>query len=153
MRVGGLASKRAVFSILLIVMAAGAVSVLFRAGLTKNWADIEEGAADPALRPIDWPEAPAEAVGAVTAIVDRLPRWKVEEADPKTGTVHATRRTRVWRFVDDIHLRFEPTGEGCRITGHSQSRVGKGDLGQNARNLKELAEVLRIPGAERIGSR
>lgn len=153
MKVVGFISKRAILSLSLIVAVVGVLGVSFRDGLTKNWADIEEGAAEAGLRPIVRPEPMGQAVEAASAIIARLPRWKVEAADPKAGTIHATRTTRLWRFVDDVHLSFEPIGDGCRITGRGQSRIGKGDLGQNARNLRELAEALRIPGAERVGSR
>ncbi|HEU5117138.1 MAG TPA: DUF1499 domain-containing protein [Isosphaeraceae bacterium] len=129
----------------LLITIVGVATVSFRDALTKNWADIESGATDSALRPILRSETPEHAVSVAVDRISRLPRWKVESADPKNGTIHATRTTRLWRFVDDIHLRFEPTPQGCRITAHSQSRVGKGDLGQNARNLKELARALRRP--------
>ncbi len=153
-RIASLVPKRAISRIVIVATILGALTVLFRDGLTKNWADLEAGARDPALRPIVRPEPRDEAVTAVAAIIDHLPRWKVEAADPASGTLHATRKTRLWQFVDDIHLKFEPTPEGCRITGHSQSRIGKGDLGQNARNLKELVQALgRNSDARRGDSR
>ncbi|MFK8111816.1 MAG: DUF1499 domain-containing protein [Rubripirellula sp.] len=37
-----------------------------------------------------------------------------------------------------------PDGSGAtRVEAQSQSRVGKGDLGQNPRNLKEIMSELR----------
>ncbi len=112
-------------------------------GFSKNWADIAENAADPGLRAVDWPLPVAESVSKAEAILRRLPRWRVESADPGSGTLHATHKTLVWRFVDDIRLKFEPIPHGTRITGHSQSRIGKADLGQNARNLREITKALR----------
>jgi uncharacterized protein (DUF1499 family) len=44
----------------------------------------------------------------------------------------------MWRFVDDVRLRFEAHPQGTRLSGRSQARIGFGDLGQNARNLLEL---------------
>ena len=145
MRIASLAANRPLMRLATLITIVGVVAVSFRDSLTKNWADIESGAEDPALRPIVRPEPPAEAVNIAAARILRLPRWKVQSADPKAGIIHATHKTFLWRFVDDIHLRFEPDPHGCRITAHSQSRVGKGDLGQNARNLKELARTLRRP--------
>jgi uncharacterized protein (DUF1499 family) len=66
----------------------------------------------------------------------------VVAADAAAGTLSATHATILWRFVDDIHLRFEPHGSGSRIVGESRSRIGKGDLGQNARNLRALRRLL-----------
>ena len=111
-------------------------------GLTKNWADLDVDSDDPGLRPIPLPFPPSEAVVWAAGVIRGLARWGVEEADPEAGTLHATHRTRVWRFVDDIRLRFEPTAEGSLVFGRSRSRVGKGDLGQNARQLRELRRAL-----------
>ena len=72
-----------------------------------------------------------------------LPRWRVEEADAGTGQVHLTRRTFLFRFVDDVRLQLEAVPGGTRLRGRSQSRVGRTDLGQNRRNLKQLIRRLR----------
>lgn len=112
--------------------------------LTRNWALIEDGSSDPELRPIPLELPPREAAAWAAGVITRLPRWDVVASDPDAGTLHATRTTRLWRFVDDIHLRFVPDLDagGCRLVGRSRSRVGKGDFGQNARNLKELRRAL-----------
>ena len=114
--------------------------------LTKNWADLEPGACDPGLEAVNLPETPAEAVRRTASIVERLPRWKIVSSAPEAGTLHATHATRTWRFLDDVHLRFEPVEGGTRVTGRSRSRLGKGDFGQNARQLRELARALRDSG-------
>jgi uncharacterized protein (DUF1499 family) len=114
----------------------------FWEGFTKNWADLDADSVDPDLRPIPLPFPPREGVAWAAGVLRGLARWAVVEADPEAGTLHATHATRVWRFVDDVRLRFEPTAEGCRIVGRSRSRVGKGDLGQNARQLKALRRAL-----------
>jgi uncharacterized protein (DUF1499 family) len=111
--------------------------------LTRNRSDLEAEAEDPRLRPVFWELAPAAAVARAADRIAGLPRWRVVSRDPDAGTLHATHTTRFWRFVDDVHLRFEPAGSGTRIVGHSQSRIGKGDFGQNARNLRELTAALR----------
>jgi uncharacterized protein (DUF1499 family) len=112
------------------------------AWLTRNWADTDEPG-DSTLRPLDLSLAPAEALTRVEAVIRQLPRWQVERLDREAGTVAATRRTRLWRFVDDIVVRCEPTPGGTRVHARSQSRVGKGDLGQNRRNLLHLLRALR----------
>ncbi len=111
-------------------------------GLTKNWAELAEDNPDPRLRPLIVPADPADAVRGAAAVVATHPRWRIVSADPRAGSLHATHATRVWRFIDDVHLRFTAQASGTRIVGRSQSRIGKGDLGQNARNLRELATAL-----------
>jgi uncharacterized protein (DUF1499 family) len=107
----------------------------------RNWADTGEPGADPP--PLDLPLPPAEALTRVEAAIRSLPRWRVESIDAAGATVRATRRTRLFRFVDDVTVRLEPVGGGTRVHARSQSRVGAGDLGQNARNLRELFAALR----------
>jgi uncharacterized protein (DUF1499 family) len=110
--------------------------------LTRNWADTDEPG-DAAVTPLELHLPPAEALQHVAAVIRRLPRWQVEASDAGNGTLHATRRTRLWRFVDDVRLRLETAPGRVRVHARSQSRLGKGDLGQNRRNLLELFAALR----------
>ena len=87
---------------------------------------------DDGLDPVGQAPGSSDSLGAETA---------ADLAAPVA--VHLTRKTRLFRFVDDVHLRIFPDGGGSRVEGTSQSRVGKGDLGQNARNLRELFRDLR----------
>ena len=121
-------------------------------GFTKNWADLTESDEDPGLRAVVVPLPPREAVTWACPVIDALPRWAVVSADPQTGSLHATHRTALWRFVDDVRLELRPHRGGTIITGRSRSRIGKGDLGQNARNLRELTAAMRS-AAEKIGTR
>jgi uncharacterized protein (DUF1499 family) len=105
-----------------------------------NWHDTDEPGADPG--PLDLPLPPAEALARVEAAVRSLTRWRVESTDAAAGTVTATRRTRIFRFTDDVTVRLEPTPAGTRVHVRSQSRVGKSDLGQNRRNVRELFAAL-----------
>lgn len=113
-------------------------------GLSKNWADLDPADPDPVLRPVIVPLAPSEAAARAAEVIAALPRWGVDRSDPAGPTLHATRRTLVWRFVDDVTIRFEPAPDGGTAIGaHSRSRVGKGDFGQNRRNLRALTRALR----------
>jgi uncharacterized protein (DUF1499 family) len=108
---------------------------------TRNSANTRDPS-HPDLRPLDLPQPAADAVAAVEKLVAGLRGWRV--AGRGAGELHLTRRTRVFRFVDDVRLTFEPTPAGCRVHAESRSRVGTGDLGQNRRNVRELwAAVMR----------
>jgi uncharacterized protein (DUF1499 family) len=113
---------------------------------TTNWADTREPT-HPDLGPLTLPGSPADAVRRIEQAVRGLPRWQVHSADPATGTVHLTRRTRLWRFVDDVRLTLAAGTGGTVIHAESRSRVGVGDLGQNRRNILELWAALRARGA------
>jgi uncharacterized protein (DUF1499 family) len=112
------------------------------AWLTRNWADTDEGG-DPALAPPDLPLPVGEALARVEAVIGTLPRWRVESVDRGANVIRATRRSFLWRFIDDVTVRLEPTAGGCRLHARSQARVGKGDLGQNRRNLLQLLRAVR----------
>ena len=79
--------------------------------------------------------------------VTQTSRWNVESKSESAGTIQykITRATPLFRFVDDIDVKLAPDldGSGTQLHANSQSRVGKGDLGQNPRNLKALVEGIR----------
>jgi uncharacterized protein (DUF1499 family) len=109
---------------------------------TRNWADTDQGD-DPSLAPVDIPLPLAQALVHVEDAIRHLPRWRLESVDAQHCTIHATRRTRIFSFVDDVTIRLEPTEQGTtRLHARSRSRIGFADLGQNRRNLKELLQFL-----------
>lgn len=108
--------------------------------LTKNWANTTEPT-HPDLGPLVLPVPPEAAAERVRAAVGSLPRWAVESAT--ADELKLTRRTGTVGFVDDITVRLTPDGGGTVVHAESRSRVGKGDLGQNRRNILELWAALR----------
>ncbi len=109
---------------------------------TRNRANTHEPT-HPDLAPVELPLPAHEAVARVAAVIGGMPRWRVESSDPAAGALHATRRTRLWRFADDVRLTFAPTAAGTLVHADSRSRVGVGDLGQNRRNILELWRAVR----------
>ena len=107
----------------------------------RNWHDTDETGADPG--PLDLQLPPAEALRQVDTAVRSLARWRVEMLDYSIGTIAATRRTRLFRFTDDVAIRVEPTAGGTRVHVRSKSRLGKSDFGQNRRNVLELFGALK----------
>ncbi len=112
--------------------------------LTRNSADTRSPShAD--LAPLTLPGDAEAARAAVVAAVAKLARWTVA-GDPGAGELLLTRRTRLVRYVDDIRLTFAPAPGGTLVHAESKSRVGKGDLGQNRRNILELWRALSPTG-------
>ncbi len=93
------------------------------------------------LAPLRLPGTMAQIEARVRGACGRLRGWAVESAEP--GAMHLVRRTRVLGFADDIRLTLVTDGAGVRIDAESRSRVGKGDLGQNRRNILELFAALK----------
>ncbi len=74
-----------------------------------------------------------------------LPKWRLESRRDEGGSIklHFVRTTGIMRYQDDIHVVIAPLAVGSRLNANSRSRVGKGDLGQNPRNLRELLGAVR----------
>lgn len=111
--------------------------------LTTNFAQTDPLSTD--LRPIELPLPPDRAATLVRQAAESLRGWQVADAAPRDlggGAIewHFVRTTLLMRYKDDVHARIEPSASGESVTVHlrSRSRIGKGDLGQNPRNLREL---------------
>lgn len=87
-----------------------------------------------------YPTAPERLLPALQRTIEDLPRWTILSSED--DELRAVRTTRLLRFKDDVTVRLLPHGEGTRAEFFSASRVGRGDLGQNPRNLKELIRAL-----------
>lgn len=82
------------------------------------------------------------AFDAALHAVSRLPRWSLVSYRPDTGEILAEARSKVFRFVDDVVIRVEGQGETTLVQVKSSSRIGRGDFGQNARNIRAFWEEL-----------
>ncbi len=96
----------------------------------------------PDVRPGVYEEGRARVFDASLHAVHRLPRWTLSSYDREKGSIRAESRTLVFRFVDDILVRVLPEGTGSRVEVRSASRVGRGDFGQNARNIRAFFQEL-----------
>ena len=132
-----------------VVFAAACSGLLFfledwQRDLSTNHARLDQAAKNPLLRPQVLAMEPTDAADETKRWVTSNRIWEFQSEAKEDGTIklHLTRTTRVLRFVDDIHVEFQPHSSGVIVQAISQSRVGKGDLGQNPRNLLELTKAL-----------
>jgi len=112
--------------------------------LTHNSAETSDTAEDPNQRPLLIQRSVGESIELVEHAAHTLERWEVtgREQEGDVQILRLVRTTPLLRFKDDITVRVEPTAEGARVSAKSKSRVGKGDFGQNPRNLRELFEAI-----------
>lgn len=68
--------------------------------------------------------------------------WEIVATDPASGRIEATATTLWFGFKDDVIVRIEPDGSGSRIDVRSVSRVGKSDVGTNAKRIRAYLEML-----------
>jgi uncharacterized protein (DUF1499 family) len=89
----------------------------------------------PDLVPLELAVAPAaafaRALDAATAM-----GWEIVAADVAAGRIEATATTPWFGFRDDIVVRVAATPAGSRIDVRSVSRVGRSDLGANAKRIR-----------------
>jgi uncharacterized protein (DUF1499 family) len=112
---------------------------------TTNVAETSWSAADPALHPIATERSTDEIVVAIKEAASRLPRWTIvaEERDGGLAVLRFVRTSGLFRFKDDVTVLVEDERGRRVISATSRSRVGKGDLGQNPRNLRALMGAVR----------
>ena len=88
-------------------------------------------------------EAPPAAAFERALNVARASGWEIVAAAPVQYRIEATARTLIFGFKDDIVIRITPAGNGSRIDVRSVSRVGRSDLGTNARRIRQFLKSLR----------
>ena len=96
----------------------------------------------PDLRPAELSVAPADAFRRALAVVQRM-GWELLATDPDSLRIEATDRSFWFGFEDDVVVRVTASGEsGSRVDVRSLSRVGVGDLGVNARRVREFLDAM-----------
>ena len=73
----------------------------------------------------------------------RLMGWQIVSADKVARRIEAVATTRWFHFKDDIVIRLSEDGGQSRVDVRSVSRVGKGDVGTNARRIRAYFEILK----------
>jgi uncharacterized protein (DUF1499 family) len=87
-------------------------------------------------------DAPPETVFLRALEAARDMGWEIVESDPQRGRIEATDTTMWFGFRDDIVVRVRSEGAGSRVDVRSVSRVGRSDVGTNARRIEKYLEKL-----------
>lgn len=111
--------------------------------LTQNRAATRPDHPDLSLRTRSYEQRSEILFATLLDIIKALPLWEVLQSDLQKGLIQATRTTRLFHFVDDIEIQItKKSAQEVEVDVRSASRVGKGDLGQNARNIRQLLKKL-----------
>lgn len=89
----------------------------------------------------------ARPAATVLADAERIARengWDIARVDPAAGRLEATAAVSMIRFKDDVVVRVRPARDGNAsiVDMRSVSRIGVGDLGVNARRIREFLNAL-----------
>ncbi len=98
----------------------------------------------PDLIPRSYGAKPDVVFDAALHAIHRLPRWALVSHRLEAGEIRAEATSRLFRFVDDVTVRVRAEGDQTVVSVRSASRVGKGDFGQNARNILTFFEALDV---------
>jgi uncharacterized protein (DUF1499 family) len=106
--------------------------------------DVTTGATPeyPDLRPQVFAEPYDQVLDAAAATARAQERWEVTKEDRAAGVIEAVATSRLWRFKDDVTITLTRDGAQVTVGMRSHSRIGKGDLGANARRIREYQAAL-----------
>ncbi len=95
----------------------------------------------PDIQPLRLPVAADTAFQRALEAARNL-RWRIVAQDAVAGRIEAFDRTFWYGFIDDVVIRITPDAGGSRIDVRSVSRVGKGDVGTNARRIRSFLSAV-----------
>ena len=98
------------------------------------------------LAPLVLPVPPDRAFARAEAAARAL-GWRIVAAAPAEGRLEASDTTLWFGFTDDIVVRVRPAPQGSRIDVRSASRVGRSDLGVNARRIRSFLAAVAKSGS------
>ena len=95
----------------------------------------------PEIQPLTLHVPREKAFGQALKAMDAM-GWDVIDASPAEGRLEATDTTFWFGFKDDIVVRIRAQGDDSRVDVRSVSRVGKSDVGTNARRIRKYEQKL-----------
>ena len=111
--------------------------------LTRNRAWTDPESPDRRLRGREYAVPFSTVWQAALETARGTKRWTIVQAEARRGEIQAEARTGLWKFVDDVWIRISLDELGLtRVDVSSQSRVGRADLGTNARRIARFLHAL-----------
>lgn len=105
--------------------------------------DVKTGATKeyPDLQPQRFAQA-SESVFAAALAVAQSFNWEIRLNAPGEGLLEAVDTTPMLKFKDDVTITVTTEGAQSVVNVRSQSRVGKGDFGANAKRIRKFQAEL-----------
>lgn len=127
-------------------MLAVLISIRIAAGClvpSLNINDVTTGvtAEYPDLQPQTFQQGYEQVFDAAAAVGREL-GWEVTLEDRAAGVIQAVATTSLWHFKDDVTVTVTRAGERAQVSIRSHSRIGKGDLGANAKRIRLFQAAL-----------
>ena len=143
--------KRRLLTIVGILAGLAVTGLLVAASIWPVINEVETGTTPeyPNIQPQYYTAEPRRVFEQSRDSIEAMDRWELVSTQPAAHTLKATHATYVFGFIDDVTVWIEPVTEFVtRVRVRSASRLGKGDFGQNARNIRQFFTALD----ERLGA-
>lgn len=122
------------------------VLIVLRIGLAFVWPTINDVSTGQTPEYPDLQQQvfqkPIDEVFNAALAVAKATGWQVTRTDLETGRIDAVATTKLWKFKDDVTVSFGSQGNTVTVNLRSHSRIGKGDLGANARRIRQFQSDL-----------
>jgi hypothetical protein len=102
-----------------------------------------QGIGYPQLRALELAVPPSQSFARARDALQAM-GLEIVAADEHEGRIEAVATTRWFGFKDDVAVRISAAGAGSRIDVRSKSRVGRSDLGTNAKRIQELLDRVAV---------
>jgi len=102
-----------------------------------------QASAYPDIQTIVLPNRPAGIFDTTLAVAASM-GWEIVASDIEAGRIEATATTPFVGFKDDIVIRFRSTDDKTLIAVRSKSRVGRGQMGFNAKRIRAYRDKLLL---------
>lgn len=95
----------------------------------------------PDIQTIELNKSTADVFAAASRAVESL-GWELVAAHQGAGRIEATETTAWFGFKDDVVIRIAARGGKTLVDVRSKSRVGRSDLGVNAKRIRTFRQAL-----------
>lgn len=97
------------------------------------------------IKPLRTHSPPAETFQRALAAARDM-GWRIISESSAEGRIEASDTTPFFGFIDDVVVRISAEGAGSRVDVRSLSRIGRSDLGANARRVANYLAKLGAAG-------
>ena len=102
----------------------------------------EQKEAYPDIRPLITKASKDQVFKAADSALKDM-RVEIVDANAAEGRLEAVDTTLLFGFKDDMAVRIQEVGENTRVDVRSKSRVGRSDLGKNAKRIRTFMTKLQ----------
>lgn len=96
---------------------------------------------------------PVDSAFGNALVVAREMGWELVDQSRQEGRIEATATTPWFGFKDDVVIRVTSASGISRVDVRSKSRVGRGDVGANAKRIRAYLERLRATDPQPVNAK